>query len=134
MLSLRRRDIVCQQAVELVTDYLEGALSRRDRRRFEAHIRACPNCTAYLEQIRTIIALTGSIEPDDLTPEAEMISPNSTGAGDWIDPVNRSVQPDAVTHDHVRVRGNEARERIARALGCVASATSYRHFWNITSV
>ena len=29
MLSLRRRDIVCQQAVELVTDYLEGALSRR---------------------------------------------------------------------------------------------------------
>ena len=32
MLSLRRKDLVCQQAVELVTDYLEGALSRRDRR------------------------------------------------------------------------------------------------------
>ena len=31
MLSLRRKDLVCQQAVELVTDYLEGALSRRDR-------------------------------------------------------------------------------------------------------
>jgi len=70
MLSLRRKDIVCQQAVELVTDYLEGALSRRDRRRFEAHIRACPNCAAYLEQIRITIRLTGSIEPDDLTPEA----------------------------------------------------------------
>ena len=35
-----RRDIVCQQAVELVTDYLEGALSRADRRRFEAHLAA----------------------------------------------------------------------------------------------
>ncbi|MGH2851847.1 MAG: anti-sigma factor family protein [Solirubrobacteraceae bacterium] len=71
MLSLRGKDIVCQQAVELVTDYLEGSLSRRDRRRFEAHLRACPNCTAYLEQIRITIALAGSIEPEDLAPEAQ---------------------------------------------------------------
>ena len=70
MLSLRRRDIVCQQAVELVTDYLEDALSRRERRRFETHLRACPNCTAYLEQIRITIALTGAVETDDLTSEA----------------------------------------------------------------
>jgi anti-sigma factor RsiW len=70
VLSLRRRDIVCRQAVELVTDYLEGALPRRDRRRFEAHLRACPNCTAYLEQIRITIALTGAVETDDLTSEA----------------------------------------------------------------
>jgi predicted anti-sigma-YlaC factor YlaD len=70
MLSLRRKDIVCQQAVELVTDYLEGALSRRDRRRFENHLRACPNCTAYLEQIKTTIELTGAVEPDELSPEA----------------------------------------------------------------
>lgn len=70
MLSLRRKDLVCQQAVELVTDYLEGSLSRRERRRFESHLRACPNCSAYLEQIRTTIALAGTIEPEDLTPEA----------------------------------------------------------------
>jgi anti-sigma factor RsiW len=70
MLSLRRKDIVCQQAVELVTDYLEGALSRRDRRRFEAHLRGCPNCSAYLEQIRLTIEISGAIEPEDLSPEA----------------------------------------------------------------
>ena len=70
MLSLRRKDLVCKQAVELVTDYLEGALSRRDRRRFEAHLRGCPNCAAYLEQIRMTIRLAGTIEPEDLTPEA----------------------------------------------------------------
>ena len=70
MLSLRRRDIVCQEAVELVTDYLEGTLSRRSRRRFEAHLRGCPNCAAYLEQIRLTIEMTGTIEPEDLTPEA----------------------------------------------------------------
>lgn len=70
MLTLRRRDIVCQQAVELVTDYLEGALSRRDRRRFEVHVRGCPNCAAYLEQIKVTVRLTGQIEPEDLTAEA----------------------------------------------------------------
>jgi anti-sigma factor RsiW len=70
MLFLRSRDLVCQQVVELVTDYLEGTLSRRDRRKFEHHLRGCPNCTAYLEQIRATIRATGTIEPEDLTPEA----------------------------------------------------------------
>jgi anti-sigma factor RsiW len=63
--------MVCRQAVELVTDYLEGSLSRRDRRRFEAHLRACPNCTAYIEQIRMTIKLVGTIDTDELTPDAK---------------------------------------------------------------
>ena len=71
MLSLRRKDIVCQQAVEMITDYLEGALSRRDRRRLEAHLRACPNCSAYLEQIQLTIKMTGTMEAHDLSPEAQ---------------------------------------------------------------
>ena len=70
MLLLRRKDLVCQQAVELVTDYLDGALSRKDRRRFQAHLRACPNCSAYLKQITMTIELTGTIRPEDLTPQA----------------------------------------------------------------
>ena len=37
-----RRDMVCQQAVELVTGYLEGTLARAGRRRFEAHLAGCP--------------------------------------------------------------------------------------------
>jgi anti-sigma factor RsiW len=72
MLSLRRRDMVCQQAVELVTDYLEGSLSRRDRLRFEAHLRACPNCTAYVEQIRMTNKLVGTVDTDELTPETKL--------------------------------------------------------------
>jgi predicted anti-sigma-YlaC factor YlaD len=70
MLSLRRRDLVCRQAVEMISDYLEGALGRRDRRRLETHLRACPNCSAYLDQIRATIRLAGSVGPDDLSPEA----------------------------------------------------------------
>ena len=66
---LRPRDLVCQQAVELVTDYIEGALSRADRRRFESHLAGCPHCTEYLEQMRVTIRLSGRLEPDELPPE-----------------------------------------------------------------
>jgi anti-sigma factor RsiW len=69
VLSLRR-SLECQQAVELVTDYLEGSLSRRERRRLEAHLRACPNCSAYLEQIQAVVALSGSVDPEDLNERA----------------------------------------------------------------
>jgi len=68
MKLLRRRDLVCQQAVELVTDYLEGSLSRSARRRFEAHLAGCPHCTEYLAQMRETIRLAGRIAPEDLTP------------------------------------------------------------------
>jgi anti-sigma factor RsiW len=70
MLSLRKRDLVCQQAIELLTDYLEGSLSRRQRLRLERHLRACPNCSNYLEQIRLTVQLTGDIAPEELAPEA----------------------------------------------------------------
>jgi anti-sigma factor RsiW len=67
---LRRSDLVCQRAVELVTDYLEGALSRRERRRFEAHLAACEHCSEYLAQIRATIRAAGRVVPEDLSPEA----------------------------------------------------------------
>jgi anti-sigma factor RsiW len=63
-----RRDLVCQQAVQLVTDYLEGALPRSQRRRFESHLAGCPDCPEYLAQMRALVALAGTITPDDLTP------------------------------------------------------------------
>ena len=55
----RSRGLVCQQVVELVTDYLEGALSPAEHRRFEAHLAGCPHCTEYLAQMRETIRLAG---------------------------------------------------------------------------
>lgn len=63
--------IACRQAVEAVTAYLEGAMPERERKCFAAHLAACPHCTAYVEQIRTTIAISGSIAPEDLSPEAQ---------------------------------------------------------------
>jgi anti-sigma factor RsiW len=63
------KEMPCRELVELVTDYLEGGLSRRDRKRFEAHIRGCPLCTLYLEQMRATIRTMGRLTEDSLSPE-----------------------------------------------------------------
>jgi anti-sigma factor RsiW len=49
--------MTCQELVELVTDYLEGALSPDDAARFEAHVAACVGCEIYVAQIRMTIAV-----------------------------------------------------------------------------
>jgi len=69
-MSLFTRDMACQELVELVTAYLDGSLSRSDRRRFRAHISGCDHCTAYVEQMRLVIEATGTITEDDLEPAA----------------------------------------------------------------
>ena len=70
-MRVSRRALVCRQAVELVTDYLEGALSRSDRKRLEAHLAGCPNCSEFLAQMRDTIRLTGELSPEDLQPEVQ---------------------------------------------------------------
>jgi anti-sigma factor RsiW len=61
----------CQELVELVTDYLEGALDAAARAAFERHIAACGDCSRYLRQLEAIVRATGRLTPSDLTPAAE---------------------------------------------------------------
>jgi anti-sigma factor RsiW len=61
----------CQELVELVTDYLEGALDERHRQAFERHLEGCDGCTQYVEQFRATIRLAGTLTPEDVSPEAE---------------------------------------------------------------
>jgi anti-sigma factor RsiW len=63
-------DLTCKELVELVTDYLEGALSRRDRKRFEKHIAGCGNCTEYVAQFKETIRLTGMLREQDIPRHA----------------------------------------------------------------
>ena len=58
--------LTCQELVELVTDYLEGALPPAERARFEAHLRGCRGCTAYFEQMRLTIGLLGRLTEETL--------------------------------------------------------------------
>ncbi|HYZ76339.1 MAG TPA: zf-HC2 domain-containing protein [Gaiellaceae bacterium] len=70
-MKLFRRDMACRELVEVITDYLEGTMPARDRRRLERHLTACDGCTAYLEQMRETISLTGRLREKDVPPELE---------------------------------------------------------------
>jgi anti-sigma factor RsiW len=67
----RPAGLSCQEVVELVTDYLEGRLSRRDRRRFEKHLSACDGCSSYLAQMRLTLRSLGTLEEKDLSKRAK---------------------------------------------------------------
>lgn len=66
---LRSAPLVCREAVELVSDYVDGTLSSRRRRRLERHLADCPACTAYLAQVREALAASGRVGPEDLPEE-----------------------------------------------------------------
>ena len=63
-------DLTCKQLVELVTEYLEGALDEDAQARFASHLAECGGCDAYLDQLRTTIALVGRVTTDDLSEHA----------------------------------------------------------------
>jgi anti-sigma factor RsiW len=55
--------LTCQEIVEMVTNYLEGALGHAEQERFERHLRTCADCVAYVEQTRRAAATLGRVEP-----------------------------------------------------------------------
>jgi anti-sigma factor RsiW len=66
-------ELTCQELVELVTDYLDGAMPADDVRRFDAHLTFCDGCTTYLDQFRQTIDLAGRLTPDAVDPDTEAV-------------------------------------------------------------
>ena len=60
------RALTCHEVIEIITDYLEGALPVDDRRRVEEHLAICDGCTTYLEQMRETIRLTGMLTEEQI--------------------------------------------------------------------
>jgi anti-sigma factor RsiW len=66
MTGIRVPRLTCAEVVDLVTEYLEDALDPSARLGFEAHVRACPDCTAYIDQMRVTVAALASLRDDDV--------------------------------------------------------------------
>ena len=64
-------DLQCREVIDLLTDYFEGALPAERRVVLEQHLLMCAGCTAYVEQLRTSIDLTGRLQEQDV-PAAVM--------------------------------------------------------------
>ncbi len=63
-------EMTCVELVELVTAYLDGGLPDADRVRFEQHLLICEGCSAYLDQMRTTIRITGRLREEHLDDPA----------------------------------------------------------------
>ena len=62
----------CDELVELVTEYLDGALDDEAERRVADHLAGCDGCTTYVDQIRQTITTLGSVSPADDELSAEL--------------------------------------------------------------
>jgi anti-sigma factor RsiW len=60
----------CEDFVELVTEYLEGALDPETRRRFEHHLGLCDGCVTYVDQIRETMRVAGTLDEEHLSEPA----------------------------------------------------------------
>jgi predicted anti-sigma-YlaC factor YlaD len=63
----------CSAFVEMVTDYLDDAMPLQLRARVDEHLAICPGCHTVLEQIRSVIAMTGRLTETDV----EALAPGS---------------------------------------------------------
>jgi anti-sigma factor RsiW len=61
-------ELACRELVELVTDYLDGALDPAARARVDAHLATCDGCTTYIDQVRAVMAATPRIVPEPVPP------------------------------------------------------------------
>ena len=62
--------MTCEELVELVTAYLDGALDPETERQFVDHLALCDGCEIYVEQIRRTAAEVGRVEPENLSEQA----------------------------------------------------------------
>ena len=65
-------DYPCNHFVEVVTEYLDGAMDPNEARRLEEHLAICDGCQSVLEQFRVILRITGRLgeeHVEELTPE-----------------------------------------------------------------
>jgi anti-sigma factor RsiW len=62
-------DMMCNELVEVLTDYLDGTLGAHDRARLEAHLAVCDDCQAYLEEFKTTIVLADRADEPEMSSE-----------------------------------------------------------------
>lgn len=63
----------CAELVELITDYLEGALTPGELLRFEGHLAICEPCRAYLTQMRATVETLGHVADEPVEPQTREV-------------------------------------------------------------
>ena len=64
--AMRIGHLTCRQVVELLSDYIDGVLDDEQRDELERHLVTCEGCLAYLDQLRAVTRVAGSLQVDDV--------------------------------------------------------------------
>jgi anti-sigma factor RsiW len=73
--SVTADEVTCQQFVEMVTDYFEGALEPHTLSQVEEHLVMCDWCVTYVEQMRaTIVSLQELSDPSAPEPTDSVLA------------------------------------------------------------
>jgi anti-sigma factor RsiW len=64
-------ELVCQDLVELLTDYLEGSCDVATVQSLEAHLEECPDCREYVAQMKATIDQVGYVPLETLSPATQ---------------------------------------------------------------
>jgi anti-sigma factor RsiW len=61
----------CDELVELVTEFLDGALDAVTQRAVTEHLALCDGCTTYLEQFRATVDVLGHLPAEHVAELSE---------------------------------------------------------------
>jgi anti-sigma factor RsiW len=59
----------CDECVDLLVDYLEGALPADRARALEIHLELCPACWRFVNTYRGTVSIARDLPVDDIPPE-----------------------------------------------------------------
>ena len=80
----RSEDALCRLAVSVIADYLNGDLSEKDHKHFEAHLAGCKDCTAFFNTYQQSVRAVKALKYEALPPELQTRS---------LDFVRKKVKP-----------------------------------------
>jgi len=60
--------VTCRELIGFLGAYVDGELSDAVRRRFDEHLAACPECSAYVETYRVTMKLAKDAGRDPTEP------------------------------------------------------------------
>ena len=68
--------LTCREFVEVLTDYLDGALEPAERADVERHLVICRGCSNYTDQMRSTLGLLARLgdEPADPAQPAPLLT------------------------------------------------------------
>jgi len=87
----------CQEVANLITDYLEGALSPGQRIRFHMHLGLCFACRNFLKQLKYTVTTLNQLPPEPVPPHVkdELLRRFRTWTAEQVSSAGRSDEKNA---------------------------------------